>query len=158
MTRRYVALAATVAAATMFAITPAGVAATRADLAHQLTRERAAWQAERTTLRAHLRAALATPDAEVSMRLAGIAYGQDWRQLRACALSEGYRGAERYQTRIPRPNSAGSGAFGPWQFMPSTWMSTPFAGIDMARVDAQAMATAWMWSRGRRNEWAGAGC
>ena len=155
---RYAALAAAAAGAAMFAITPSGVAASRADLAHQLTRERAAWTAERADLRHRLRSALSTPDAEVSMRLAGIAYGQDWRALRSCALSEGYRTAERHQTRIPRPNSAGSGAFGPWQFMPSTWRTTPFAGLDMARVDAQAMATAWMWSRGRRGEWAGAGC
>ena len=132
--------------------------AREAALAHQLRSERHAWQVERAALRQRIRAAYTRPDAEVAMRLAGIAYGQSWRQLRACALSEGYRAAERYTARIPRANTAGSGAFGPWQFMPSTFAGTPFAGLDMARVDVQAHATAWMWSRGRRGEWTGAGC
>ncbi len=132
--------------------------ATRADLAQQLAKERAGWRTERRVLRRQLVGAMSRPDAVVAMQLAGIVYRQSWRQLQACALSEGYRSAERYQARIPRPNRGGSGAFGPWQFMPSTFASTPFAGLDMARVDVQAHAAAWMWTQGRRGEWTGAGC
>ncbi len=153
-------LAATMSAAVLAALPTTALAgpAREAALAHQLRSERHAWQVERATLRQRLRAAYTRPDAEVAMRLAGIAYGQSWRQLRACALSEGYRAAERFQARVPRPNAGGSGAFGPWQFMPATFRGTPYAGLDMARVDVQAHATAWMWSRGRRGEWTGAGC
>ena len=157
-------LLAAVTAAGMYAIPAAAqTAPTREQaLAAQLKRERAAWAHERAGLRARARDAwrhaITTPDAEIAMRLAATAYGQDWRHLRACALSEGYRNAERFTARIPRPNRAGSGAFGPWLFMPGTWASTPYASFDPARVDAQALATAWMWSRGRRGEWTGAGC
>lgn len=124
----------------------------------QLAKERAAWRVERRVLRARARAVVLSPDAEVAMRLAGIAFGVDWRALRSCALSEGYRLAERYRRRIGRTNREGSGATGPWQFMRSTFLSTPFARLDWLRVDVQAMATAWMFAHGRRGEWAGAGC
>ena len=92
------------------------------------------------------------------MQIAGVVYGQDWRQLRTCALSEGYRGAERRVARNTRPNTSGSGAVGAWQFMPGTFASTPFGHLDIGRVDVQAMAAAWMWANGRRNEWSGRGC
>lgn len=106
-----------------------------------------------------LRATLRTsPDFEVSLQLAAIAYGQDWRHLYRCALSEGARGAERRDRHNVRPNRAGSGAFSSFQFMRGTFLSTPFAGLDWSRQDVQAHAAAWMWSVGRRGEWAGAGC
>lgn len=107
------------------------------------------------SLRATLRR---SPDAELSLRIAGIVYGQDWRAMRSCWLSEGYRNAERRERRIVRLNRQGSGASGPGQFMPSTWRSTPFGHLDIFSVQAQAFATAWMWSRGMRNHWAGEGC
>jgi len=111
----------------------------------------------RTVVR--LRRALATsPDAEVALQVAGIVYRQDWRAMRSCWLSEGYRHGERYQRRIVRLNRAGSGASGPAQFMPGTFASTPFGRMDLFNVTAQAMATAWLWSRGGRNQWTGAGC
>lgn len=94
-------------------------------------------------------------DAHVALRLAGVVYGQDPEHIRRCWLSEGYRGSERYQRRIVRNNREGSGAAGP---APGTWAGTPFAGFDIYNVTAQAFATAWMWSQGRRREWAGRGC
>lgn len=132
--------------------------ATPEQLRAQLLRERQQHATETRVLRARLRSTLTRPDAEAAMRLAGIVYGVPWQELRACALSEGYRAAERHQAHNARPNRSGSGAIGAWQFMPSTWQTTPFAGLPITRVDAQAFATAWMWRHGRRGEWAGAGC
>lgn len=110
---------------------------------------------EARALRATLRRG---PDFEISIQLAAIAYGQDWRHLYRCALSEGARRAERFDRHNRRPNSAGSGATSSFQFMRGTFLSTPFARLDWTRQDVQAHAAAWMWSRGRRGEWAGAGC
>lgn len=106
-----------------------------------------------------LRRSLAhSPDAELSLQIAGIVYGQDWRSMRRCWLSEGYRNAERGERRIVRMNRQGSGASGPGQFMPGTWAVTPFGHLDIFNVQAQAFATAWMRSQGRGNEWTGSGC
>lgn len=102
--------------------------------------------------------AATSPDAELSLQLAGIVYGQDWRHMQRCWLSEGYRNAERGERRIVRLNRGGSGASGPAQFMPGTWAGTPFGHLDLFNVQAQAFATGWMWDSGRRSEWSGVGC
>ncbi len=129
-------------------------------IAQQLIVERRRWAAERRAYRQRIRALTYRPDAVVAFQLAGLAYGQDWRHLRACALSEGYRNAERYQVLNARPNTTGSGATGAFQFMRSTFAGTPQgrAGLDWHRVDVQAHAAAWMWSEGRIREWTGKGC
>lgn len=98
------------------------------------------------------------PDFDVSIRLAAIAYGQDWRHLKACALSEGGREGERFARFNARPNAAGSGATGLFQFMRGTFLGTPFAAMDWHRQDVQAHAAAWMWAQSRRGEWTGADC
>lgn len=118
--------------------------------------------AARDAARAEVRALRATlrrsPDFEVSLQLAAIAYGQDWRHLYRCALSEGSLVGERFARHNTRPNRGGSGAFSSFQFMRGTFLSTPFAHLDWSRQDVQAHAAAWMWARGRRGEWAGSGC
>ena len=45
-------------------------------------------------------------------------------------------------------------ASGLFQFRPSTWATTPYANQDIFDATANANAAAWMWSVGRRNEWA----
>lgn len=45
------------------------------------------------------------------------------------------------------------GASGLFQFLPSTWQTTPYAGYDIFDPWANANAAAWMWSVGRRGEW-----
>jgi len=117
--------------------------------------QRERWRARAVRAEQVLRS---SPDAETSLQIAGIVYGQSWTAMRSCWLSEGYRNGERYQRRIVRYNRAGSGAAGPAQFMPGTWAGTPFGRFDIHNVFAQAMATGWMWQRDRRGEWAGAGC
>lgn len=48
------------------------------------------------------------------------------------------------------PSSNASGLF---QFLPSTWETTPYADQDIFDPVANAEAAAWMWSEGRRGEW-----
>ena len=44
--------------------------------------------------------------------------------------------------------------YGLFQFLPSTWRSTPYRNDDWYDPKANARAAAWMWKEGRRNEWA----
>lgn len=48
------------------------------------------------------------------------------------------------------PTSQASGLF---QFIPSTWATTPYADEDIFDPVANARAAGWMWDNGRRNEW-----
>ena len=43
---------------------------------------------------------------------------------------------------------------GLYQYLKSTWRSTPYRDRDIYDPKAQAMATGWMWKKGRKNEWA----
>jgi uncharacterized protein YraI len=53
----------------------------------------------------------------------------------------------------PSAVNSSSGASGLFQFMPGTWLQTPFAEQNIFDPAANAEAAAWMWSVGRRNEW-----
>jgi uncharacterized protein YraI len=53
----------------------------------------------------------------------------------------------------PSAVNASSGASGLFQFLPSTWATTPYADQDVFDPVANANAAAWMWSEGRRGEW-----
>ena len=44
--------------------------------------------------------------------------------------------------------------YGLFQFLKSTWNTTPYSDRDIYDPEAQALATAWMWKEGRKNEWA----
>ena len=46
-----------------------------------------------------------------------------------------------------------SGAAGPWQFLWSTWRSTPFGAFDPYDPLAAALGAAWMHANGRGGEW-----
>jgi len=126
-----------------------------AKLRAQLVKERKAHRAEVRSLRATIRRG---PDFEVSVRLAAIAYGQSASHLKACALSEGYGESRRRDRHNRVTNLEGSGATSSFQFMRSTFLSTPYADEDWHRQDVQAHAAAWMWANGRRGEWTGKGC
>jgi LysM repeat protein len=45
------------------------------------------------------------------------------------------------------------GASGLFQFLPSTWATTPYASSNIFDPYASANAAGWMWSVGRRGEW-----
>ncbi len=44
--------------------------------------------------------------------------------------------------------------YGLFQFLKSTWKTTPYGDRDIYDPEAQALATAWMLKEGRKNEWA----
>jgi hypothetical protein len=44
--------------------------------------------------------------------------------------------------------------YGLFQFLKSTWKNTPYGNKSIYDPKAQAMAAAWMWNEGRKNEWA----
>ncbi len=54
----------------------------------------------------------------------------------------------------PRAVNSDGPYFGLFQFLRSTWASTPFADRDIFDPVANAHAAAWMWQQGRRHEWA----
>ncbi len=54
----------------------------------------------------------------------------------------------------PNAVNSSSGVSGLFQFRLSTWATTPFASQSVFDPTANAKAAAWMWSVGRRNEWA----
>jgi hypothetical protein len=47
-----------------------------------------------------------------------------------------------------------SGATGLYQFLPSTWQTTPYSRFPMTSPYASALAAGWMHSVGRGGEWA----
>ncbi len=53
----------------------------------------------------------------------------------------------------PNAVNGSSNASGLFQFLPSTWATTPYAGADIFDPVANAEAAAWMWANGRRGEW-----
>lgn len=46
-----------------------------------------------------------------------------------------------------------SGSYGLFQFIRSTWKSTPYGKDDIFDPEANAMAAGWMWKQGRKAEW-----
>ena len=79
--------------------------------------------------------------------LACVAYGSCdtlWRRARC----------ESGGSPSPRALNSASGAAGLFQFLPSTWSTTPFASFSIWSPYANAMAAAWMEAHGRGSEWA----
>ena len=44
--------------------------------------------------------------------------------------------------------------YGLYQFLKTTWKTTPYGNENIFDPEAQALAAGWMWSEGRKNEWA----
>jgi hypothetical protein len=44
--------------------------------------------------------------------------------------------------------------YGLFQYLKSTWNSTPYGDRSIWDPEAQALATGWMWEQGRKDEWA----
>jgi soluble lytic murein transglycosylase-like protein len=106
-----------------------------------------AWQRKD---RAHLRHQLAVKysrDAGYAIRLASAAFGVNEQNMRTIARCESNLGAQATA-------EAGSGASGLFQFLPSTWRRTPFAGFDIFDPLPNALAAAQLVVRdGSWREW-----
>ncbi len=76
---------------------------------------------------------------------AADAYGQSREDMLRVATCE--------SNLVPTAINASSQASGLFQFIPSTFASTPYAGQDIFDPVASANAAGWMWANGRRNEW-----
>jgi len=106
---------------------------------------------EVNTLRARLvsrrRLQLHSPDSLEAIRLASVAYGVNAGLLVRRADCETGGSYSRYaQNRT-------SGASGLFQFLPSTWQTTPYARESIWSPYANALAAAWMERSGRGGEW-----
>jgi hypothetical protein len=44
--------------------------------------------------------------------------------------------------------------YGLFQYLKSTWKTTPYSNRSIWDPEAQSLATAWAWQQGRKNEWA----
>jgi hypothetical protein len=54
----------------------------------------------------------------------------------------------------PCAYNKGGPYFGLYQFLKSTWKTTPYKDKSIYDPEAQALAAGWMWKQGRKNEWA----
>jgi len=59
----------------------------------------------------------------------------------------------RCESHLYRYAQNASGASGLFQFLPSTWRSTPFARFSIFSPYANALAAGWMNTHGRSSEW-----
>lgn len=64
--------------------------------------------------------------------------------LRVAACESGFN---------PHAVNGASGAGGLFQFLPSTWRTTPYGNASIFDPMAQAQAARWMYDRGRAGEW-----
>jgi mannosyl-glycoprotein endo-beta-N-acetylglucosaminidase len=78
-------------------------------------------------------------------------YGQPREDMVRVAMCESHLDPSAVNMDYANDNDRASGLF---QFRPSTWATTPYADQDIFDAEANANAAAWMWSVGRRNEWA----
>jgi len=86
-----------------------------------------------------------------AIRLASIAYGESYSMLLRRAICES-RLNPNARNRTPIYN--GEHATGLFQFIPSTFASTPFAAESIWSPYANALAAGWMHANGRGGEWA----
>jgi hypothetical protein len=81
-----------------------------------------------------------------AIELACVTYG-------SCSTLWRRAGCETGGTYSPRALNQASGAAGLFQFLPSTWQTTPFAQFSVWSPYANALAAGWMEARGRGSEW-----
>jgi soluble lytic murein transglycosylase-like protein len=100
-----------------------------------------AWHWKYVQLR---RSLVARPSTLEAIALASTAYRVSYSTLRRKAWCE---------SRFDPWARNGSEASGLFQFLPSTWRTTPYAGFSVFDPFANALAAGWMHSVGRGGEW-----
>jgi hypothetical protein len=101
----------------------------------------------RHRLRQQRRTLLSSPTVSEAINLAAATYGHSdelWRKAR-CETGGSFD---------PRSRNLSSAASGLFQFLGSTWRSTPYAGFSVFSPYANALAAGWMHAHGRGGEWA----
>ncbi len=83
-------------------------------------------------------------DVSEAIELAGATYGNGSTLWRKASCESGL---DRWARNL---SSAASGLF---QFLPSTWRTTPYAGFSVFSPYANALAAGWMHAHGRGGEW-----
>jgi hypothetical protein len=78
-------------------------------------------------------------------------YGQPREDMLRVAMCESHLDPNAVNMDHANDKDRASGLF---QFRPSTWRTTPYASQNIFDATANANAAAWMWSVGRRGEWA----
>jgi Transglycosylase-like domain len=114
--------------------------------AQRWRREHRLLLAVRAELRRQRRVLLSRPHVVEAVNLSCAVYGSCptlWRKARC----------ETGGTFDPGARNPGSGAAGLFQFLPSTWRSTPFGVFSVWSPYANALAAGWMHAHGRGNEW-----
>ena len=84
------------------------------------------------------------PTVTEAIELAAATYGSGstlWRRARC-------------ESGLNRYARSSGGALGLFQFLPSTFASTPYAGLSIFSPYANALAAGWMIAHGRGGEWA----
>jgi len=83
-------------------------------------------------------------DVAEAINLAGATYGNGPTLWRKARCESGLN---------PRARNLSSAAAGLYQFLPSTWASTPYGSFRVDSPYANALAAGWMHAHGRSGEW-----
>lgn len=86
------------------------------------------------------------PSVTEAINLACVVYGN-------CSTLWRKAGCETGGTYSPRSLNSSSSASGLFQFLPSTWRTTPYGRFDVFSPYANALAAGWMHANGRGGEW-----
>jgi SLT domain-containing protein len=89
---------------------------------------------------------LTSPHVVEAINLACATYGN-------CSTLWRKADCETGGTYSPRSLNASSSASGLFQFLPSTWRTTPYGRFSVFSPYANALAAGWMHARGRGGEW-----
>jgi len=115
--------------------------------AHRAVRARQEANARAHTIRRLRRVLLEDPHVVEAINLACATYG--W-----CSTLWRKASCETGGTFNPRALNSSSGAAGLFQFLASTWNTTPYRVFDRDSPYANALAAGWMHDHGRGGEWA----
>jgi soluble lytic murein transglycosylase-like protein len=135
-----------------------------ADRFHAVVCALAGDRSRRSALGAMVAAGLAALSADANPARGACRYHDSEQQILhyIAKAAKKYNQSKKAMVRVARCESSfdpcavnRSGPYyGLYQFLKSTWKSTPYGNHNIFDPKAQAMAAGWMWQQGRKNEWA----